>query len=125
MTSSSLRFSGLSLSLAVSALVGLAAVACGDSSSTGDDGGTPEASIDAATDTTPGDAASDGGSSGDATADAPSDAGGTLDAGDTCELKNDQCGPGLKCCGGGAVTPDAGTGHCVVPTDGGTCPLVP
>ncbi len=100
----------------------LVIVGCGGDTTTGNDGG-PDASNDA---TTNGDASNDATIT-DSSTDAPSKdgGGGNLDAGATCDLKNDQCGPGLKCCAGGAVQVDGGVGHCVVPTDGGTCPLVP
>ncbi len=87
-------------------------------------------------DSSPSDSGVDGSPTNDATTndvavnDSPSDGPTTdahpkADAGDTCDLIADNCGPGLKCCTGGAVQPDAGVGHCIVPTDAGTCPPVP
>jgi hypothetical protein len=120
-----LRPTRLSASISLSALLALSALACGDDSTTTGDAGTPDGSTaDSGPDATTGDAGPDG-SSTDAASDAPSDAAGTLDAGDTCDPKNDQCGPGLKCCTGGSAILDGGTGHCITPTDAGTCPLVP
>ncbi len=107
----------LTLLLSVLAITG-----CGGSDTTGNDSGTDGSANDA----TVNDASSDGTVS-DATKDAPvtDGGGGHLDAGATCDMKNDQCDPGLKCCAGGAIQPDASVGHCTVPTDAGTCPLVP
>jgi hypothetical protein len=96
-------------------------VGCGGDTTTGNDGGTDGSSNDATT----GDASNDATIT-DAPTDAPGkDAGPKLDAGAACDLQADNCGPGLKCCTGGAVQVDGGVGHCVVPTDAGTCPLVP
>ena len=99
-------------------------IAC-SSGTTGDDGGTPDGSSPDSS--TKDGAVTDGSpSDGSATDGSPTDGGGKLDAGDTCNLNDDQCGPGLKCCHGGANTLDGGnTGTCITPTDAGTCPLVP
>jgi len=100
-------------------------IAC-SSTTTGDDGGTPDGSSPDSS-TKDGSATDGSPSDGSATDGSPSDGGGgKLDAGDTCDLNDDQCGPGLKCCHGGATTLDGGnTGSCIPPTDAGTCPLVP
>jgi hypothetical protein len=86
-----------------------------------------DSSTDATTDAGNSDA-SDGAPSdaapNDTGVDAPTEAG-NLDAGASCNPKDDQCGPGLKCCAGGISTLDGGAGHCVVPTDAGTCPILP
>jgi hypothetical protein len=93
--------------------------ACGGGSP-GDDAGGPDASTDA----TAADAgSSDGSPDADAASDAAQDAG--LGAGELCDLNNDQCGPGLKCCAGGAVSLDGGTGHCLAVNDAGKCPPIP
>ncbi len=103
----------------------LAVTGCGGDTSGTDGGGNDGSTNDA----TVSDAPSNDGTANDAPNDAPvtDGGGGHLDAGDTCTLNNDQCGPGLKCCAGGAVQIDGGgtVGHCTVPTDAGTCPLVP
>ena len=93
--------------------------ACG-SSTTGDDAGGGDATTDASGSDATG---ADGG-----TDSAPADSGGGdggLASGDPCDLQNDQCGPGLKCCGGGAQLGDGGTGHCIPTPDSGKCPLIP
>ncbi len=94
----------------------LAIAGCGGADTTGIDGGADGSSSDATT--------SDGTVS-DGPIDAPKDAKINPDAGAACDIQADNCGPGLKCCGGGAQQLDGGVGHCVVPTDAGTCPLIP
>ena len=106
--------------------LGTMLLACGDSTSGNEAGG------DAANDSASNDSATSDATTNDAGADAaPTDSGaeaaadGGLKSGDPCDLQNDQCGGGLKCCGGGAQILDAGQGHCIPPTDAGTCPAIP
>ena len=75
----------------------------------------------------PKDAAADGAS--DAAADvvsSDSSPDGGLQSGDSCDLQNDQCAPGLKCCTEPTHIVDASTHDICAPIqDGGTCPMYP
>ena len=105
-------------------LLFLVPISCGTSTSGGDAGGS-DGSTDSSTpnDGGPVDASKDGATDASSTDGGSKDGG--LGAGDPCDPNDDQCGSGLKCCGGGAQLPDANNDHCVTPTDAGTCPLVP
>ena len=65
----------------------------------------------------------------DASTDASTDAsseGGGLGQGSLCNIQNDKCGSGLKCCTEPTHIPDASTNDiCVPPEDGGVCPAYP
>jgi hypothetical protein len=67
----------------------------------------------------------------DAITDSPADVtttkdGGGLQSGDSCDLQNDQCASGLKCCTEPTHIPDASTHDICAPIqEGGVCPMYP
>lgn len=101
---------------------GIVLVACG-SSTNPSDGGSSGSGSDSSSGT---DSSMNGdsGTSSDAPADTAKGEGGLVQ-GQECDLKNDLCGPGLKCCSEPTHMQPPTHDICVPPQQNGTCPLYP